>query len=167
LRTLILILLLVVVVGCKSEDAGEEFLSPLPTEAVAATTASPLQPTATPVTSPTPPPPEEGRATVVGTVVSRSEGTPLTGVAVRLAEVHRQGDEGAFVLDDAFSPGGTTDELGRFVIEDVEPQEYVIVVGDVGTQYDILAEPSGDARVWEVPSDQVLDVGELEVELHP
>jgi hypothetical protein len=86
-------------------------------------------------------------------------------MTVRLAEVARQGDEGAFVLDTAFSPGDITDDTGHFRFDNVDAKEYVIVVGDVYSVYKIIAEPSGQARVWKAEPDQILDVGELRVDL--
>lgn len=160
---LVVVLMGIVICGCRTEGTGESPMSPLQTED-AATIVSPLKPTAT-VSAPLPP--EPGKATVIGSVVSRSEGAPLMDVVVRLAAVYRQGDDGAFVLEDGRSPGTVTDLRGHFAIENVEPGEYVMVVGDVTTNYEIIAESSGVARVWDIPSDQILDAGELEVDLSP
>lgn len=162
-RNLFLLLLLFGVVSCKGANGDQSFVSPLQTELITTTTTSLLREP----TVPSPPQPQGGKATLFGRVVSRREGTPISGVAVRLAEVYRQEGEGVFVLDDAFSPGSTTDEYGRFIIENVEPKEYVIVVGDARTQYDIISKPSGQVRVWEICPGQIFDAGELEVELHP
>ena len=160
-----MLLLFAVGIGCRSDLVPtEERVSPLSTPSESIVMSSPLRPTATALESLDP---QEGKATVAGVVISREDGKPLADTGVRLAEVYRQEGEGAFVLDDALSPGATTDQNGRFVIENVDPKEYVIVVGNVGTQYDIVAEPSGQAEVWELPPDQVVDVGTLEVELHP
>lgn len=106
-----------------------------------------------------------GKATVIGRVISEKTGQPLAHITVRLAEVVRQGNEGAFVLDTAFSPGDITDDQGYFRFDNVDAKEYVIVVGDVYTVYKIIPEPSGKARVWKAEPDQVLDVGELRVDL--
>ena len=104
---------------------------------------------------------------VIGRVISEKTGQPLTHTTVRLAEVVRQGNEGAFVLDTAFSPGDITDDQGYFRFENVDAKEYVIVIGDVYNAYQIISEPSGKARVWKAEPDQVLDVGELRVVLSP
>jgi hypothetical protein len=164
-----LYLLLFLLTACKGDIADEAatFTSAVQPEAVEATVASPLQPEAVVATATPPPQPQAGRATVIGRVISRSTGVPIVDVAVRLAEVHRQGDGGAFVLEDAFSPGNTTDEYGRFIIEDVAAKEYVIVVGNVSTLYEIIAGPSGKARVWDIPTDQIFDTGDLRVNLEP
>jgi hypothetical protein len=112
-----------------------------------------------------PPTPETGKATVLGKVVSIEGGEPLANTTVRLAEVYWQGDEGAFVLDGANSPGDITDEQGNFFIPSIDAREYVIVVGDVYSVYEIIAEPSGKGKVWKVAADEILDVGSLTVDL--
>ena len=109
--------------------------------------------------------PENGKATVVGKVISLIDGTPMPDTVVRLAEVYREGDEGAFVLDGAYSPGAITDEQGKFAIENVDVKEYVIVVGDVYDKYQIIADPDDNAKIYQAIKDEILDVGELEVDL--
>jgi hypothetical protein len=109
--------------------------------------------------------PESGMATLMGHVQTRSGGEPLANVPVRLAEVYRQGGEGAFVLDGAFSPGDITDEQGNFVIENVEAREYVIVVGDVYNKYEIIPNADGEAKVFNPKPDDILEIGDLEVNL--
>jgi hypothetical protein len=133
--------------ACQVSAPGAAFVSPPP-------------PPATSV-----PPPAAGKATVVGQVLSLNSRAPLANIPVRLAEVYRQGDQAAMVLDGAFSPGDITDDQGQFVIEDVAPGEYVIIVGDVTAEYEVIAEPPGKARVWELASDQVLNAGILQVNL--
>jgi|YNPNPStandDraft_1061719.scaffolds.fasta_scaffold29449_3 hypothetical protein len=113
------------------------------------------------IPSPTPlPRPLSGKATVTGRVVSLSN-QPVPQVAVWLAEVIRQGDQGVFVLDSRSSLGAYTDERGVFVIPNVSPGEYVIVVGDPEAQYEIITESSGKAKVWYIPPDQIFEIGEL------
>jgi len=117
------------------------------------------------IPSPTPlPPPPSGKATVIGRVVSLSN-QPIPQVSVWLAEVIRQGDQGIFVLDSRSSPGAYTDERGIFVIPNVNPGEYVIVVGDPESLYEIIAESSGKAKIWNILPDQISKIGELRVSL--
>lgn len=111
--------------------------------------------------------PEKGMATVIGNVRSKSNNLPYQYTLVRLAEVFRQGDEGAFVLDQAFSPGARTDDQGHFAFENITPGEYVLVIGDVMAVYKIISESNGEAKVWNVPEDQITDLGELQVDLSP
>lgn len=113
------------------------------------------------------PSPETGKAVLTGQVLDLS-GVPLKGITVRLAEVYRESqdsEDGAFVLDTAFSPGAVADENGFFVIQNIIPGEYVLVVGDVeNNNYIIIAQEDGRPRVWKVVSDQTLDVGTLRIQ---
>ena len=107
---------------------------------------------------------------IVGYVESRtgSETAPLTNTTVRLAEVMRfeEGDRAIFVLEGATSPGDITDEDGYFCIVDLKPGEYVIVVGEVIGENEIISESNGNAKVFKAEQDSVLNVGILEVNLN-
>jgi hypothetical protein len=109
--------------------------------------------------------PEAGKASVVGRVLSKLTGAPIAGTSVRLAEVTRQGDEAIYVLDGANSPGAETGGDGSFVMENIVAREYVIVVGDPFANHEIIKDDATRARVWNAAADQVLDVGELRVDI--
>ena len=120
------------------------------------------------LTAVTPPaPPQEGMATVVGRCLSEKTGEPLPNTLVRLAEVVRSGDEGAYVLDQAFSPGAVTDEKGYFIFENIKAMEYVVVVGDINFDYKIIENEEKKPRVWNALAGQILDIGVLKVDLEP
>lgn len=113
------------------------------------------------------PTPEPERATVTGRVRSSITNEMLQAKPVRLAEVYENeiGDA-AFVLDGANSPGTLTDVNGRFIFQDIEPRDYVLVVGNVETNdYEIIAANPTVAQVWTAEAGQILDVGEVVVEL--
>lgn len=114
---------------------------------------------------PTVPTPEPGSASVAGRVLALADQSPMPDTIVRLAEVHRDGDQGAYVLDMAFSPGTRTDANGYFVFPSVEAREYVIIVGDVEWLYDVISETDGLPKVWQADPNQVLSTGDLLVEL--
>jgi hypothetical protein len=118
-------------------------------------------PTGTP-----PPAPEAGKATAIGQV-KHQDGSPFSDVIVRLANVARdaQGKGGAYILDIAHSPSTYSDAYGYFIIQNIDPGEYVIVIGDVEVPqlYEVVQESNGDAKVWNFPVDQVTDVGVLTV----
>ena len=113
------------------------------------------------------PEPEAAKATVTGKVFSTTLNQPYPKAAVWLAEVYREGGDGVYVLDHAFSPGVYADEKGVFVIANVDPKEYVIVVGDPEGLYEVIPDDSGRARVWKPQAGKVLDVGQLNVSLSP
>jgi hypothetical protein len=131
-------------------------------------TTPPIQ---TPVATPTPPqPPDPGMATATGRVVN-AEGEFLPGVIVRLAEVVRgvEGNGGAFILDVAHSPSSFTDAAGYFIFSNIKGAEYVIVIGDVEITgiYEIIPQEDGKARVFNMPADQVTDVGNITTTIEP
>lgn len=131
---------------------------------------SPTAETSTPETNPLPTPPAnpaQGKATVVGRALSLLTGEPLGNTMVRLAEVVRQGDQAAFVLDAAFSPGATTDAQGYFIMANIAPMEYVIVVGNIEIYqgYQIIQDETGRAKPVEIKADQVTDLEELRVNI--
>ena len=117
------------------------------------------------VTSTPFPLPETGKATLIGRVLSTTTGEPLPNMLIRLARVYREDDKAAFVLEDAFSPGGMTDAEGYFTIPNIDPIEYVIVVGDVYSDYKIIEGKDGRAQPWATSEGEILDVGELKVDL--
>lgn len=125
------------------------------------------------LTAPTPPAqtgsgtasPQAGKTTVAGRIISTKDGKPLVNTPIRLAEVYRGGGQtGAFVLDGALSPGGTTDNTGSFTIANIESREYVLVVGDVYGKYTIVSGDDGKARVWKTEPGKTLDMGEIKVD---
>ena len=129
---------------------------------------SPLNvtPTTQVVPKPSVSPPEQGRATVVGRLISSKTGEPLVKTVVRLAEVYyadqsRSPESGIYVLDNAFSPSAITDQNGFFVFPNVEARDYVIIVGDIYVNYTVISNPDGTPKVWTVSPDQVTDLGEI------
>ena len=158
LNFLLIILSMFILSNCQN--------SSMPATSNLPTAVSPLAQN-TIVKPPTPEQPTPGKATIMGRIVERTDGEPITNISVRLAQVYKQDNEEIFVLDDAFSPGDITDDRGWFVIKDVEAQTYVIVVGDANSAYEIISKSPGTARVWELPPDEVTDVGTLKVNLRP
>jgi hypothetical protein len=150
----LLLLLLPLLLACKAQE-GTPLTSPL------------KSPIAEPLSPPTVDKPEADKATVAGQVVTLRNGQPVADIPVRLAEVYRQDDQGAFALDDAFSPGALTDSQGWFRIVNTEPKEYVIVVGSAISDYEIIQGKDGKARVWNAEPGKILDVGQLKVNLKP
>ena len=127
--------------------------------------------TPTPLYTPTPPPPPElGLATVIGRIVN-PEGEFQPRIIVRLAEVVRgvEGRGGAFILDTAHSPSTFTDEAGYFILPNIKAAEYVVVIGDIEITgiYEVIAQENGKARVYNMPADQVTDLGNITTTIQP
>jgi hypothetical protein len=109
------------------------------------------------------------KATIIGRVNTTYTGsvTPLTNTVVRLAKVFWNADktDGAFVLEGASSPSAITNQKGEFVFENIDPADYVIVVGEAEGDNEIIAKPNGEAKIYTVEPDIALDVGTLTVKL--
>jgi hypothetical protein len=109
------------------------------------------------------------RTTVVGQIISTRTNQPITNTSVRLAQVYRQPGsdaEGAFVLDEARSPGSRTDGSGRFVIANIGVEEYVLMISTDMGQHMIVTEGPGidKAKIWKTEAGKVIDLGEVRVD---
>jgi hypothetical protein len=113
------------------------------------------------------PTPQPGQTTVIGKVIHTTDGSPFQNTVVRLAEVYGEGNNQAYVLDGAHSPGGITDQNGDFIIKDISAREYVMIVGNStdSDNYVVIHEASGSAIVYNPLANQILNVGSISVEL--
>jgi hypothetical protein len=120
---------------------------------------------ATPVPEAGIPTPEAGKTVVVGQVLSNASDKPIKQTPVYLAQVFWDADHknAAFAVDIARSPGTFTDDNGFFQFLNVDPHEYVIVVGEVYGVNDIIRTSSGDARIHDAQSDKIFNAGILKV----
>lgn len=107
-------------------------------------------------------PPMGGHSTVYGKAISKSENYPLVGVSIWLAKIFEEQEE-FFILDTLNSPNTMTDTDGFFLLENVSPGKYVVVVGDPEIYYEIITDESGKAKVWIFPSNELIDLGILRV----
>ena len=107
------------------------------------------------------------KGAMVGQVFSITMEKPLSNMVVRLAQVFWNEDksEGAYVLEGATSPGDDTDDEGIFVFNDLSPADYVIVVGDIMGDYEIISEADGKAKIYTIEAGSILQVEQLKVHL--
>lgn len=110
--------------------------------------------------------PESGRTTVFGNVSNPTNNQPYSQVQVQLAEAY-DNDQGEtnFVLNTVQSPITFADDQGDFVFENIPPHRYVVVVGDVYSNYKILLGPDQVTMVIDAKVDQKLDLGPLKVDI--
>lgn len=112
---------------------------------------------------------EPGKAGVVGKVMTTNGGNvrPLKETVVRLARVfwNEEKTDGAFVLEGARSPSTISTADGVFVFNNVDPADYVIIVGEVIGDHVIISEPDGKARIYTATAGQTLEVPTLEINL--
>lgn len=142
MRTIVILLALLSLIACSAAPS-----TPTPTNAL-------IVPT-----------PASGQAVVVGRILSSITGKPIYRVRVAFAEVLRNEESAIYVDDVAFTPATETDTAGRFVLPDLPPKEYVIVVGDPFGQNDVVRNSDGSPRIWKIEAGQQLDVGELRVKI--
>lgn len=104
---------------------------------------------------------------LVGQLVSDSNGAPLGDTVVRLARVfwNEEHTEGVYVLEGARSPSSITDSNGFFVFKDVDPGDYVMIVGDVYGDHVIISNPNGTARIFTIEQGKIMDAEQVKVTL--
>lgn len=112
---------------------------------------------------------EPGKAAIVGQVVTNASGEPvlLPDTVVRLARVfwNEEHSDGAFVLEGGSSPSDITNEMGVFTHVNIEPADYVVVVGEVIGFHEIISNPDGSAKIFTAKEGQIIDVGIIRVSI--
>lgn len=122
----------------------------------------------TPELSSTPiPTPKAGEGMLMGTV-QNVKGEPLQDIPVRLAQIYRQGEEGAFVLDLSHSPSSIATTGGKFVVLAIPPAEYLIVVGKPeDNNYIIYQDKNGKPITYTIDGGKTIDIGTIQVDFTP
>jgi hypothetical protein len=119
------------------------------------------------IARPTIPTPNAGTSVVSGQVVGSNTQAPIKDTYVYLAKVfwNAAHTQAAFAVDVSRSPVAKTDQNGFFSLTQVEPSEYVLVVGDYDGSNEAVREKSGDARIYKTEMNKVLDIGTVQVNL--
>jgi len=166
-------MLATVLAGCRAETETPEpttdaFVSPLVSESpLAASPSSSVL--ATPTQSQVVkvlPTPVEGKATVGGTIyldVAGEDLNPLPNVRVFLGDVYVSEDgEGRIAgYSERTSPQSVTDDQGYFVIQNVPPGTYNVVVVRYLTPVFMNDHQTKESIVFTLEAGDVLDLGEL------
>ena len=137
--------------------------SPLQRPTVTPNPATPTQATRVPAFFPTP---ASGRAVVVGTLNNTKSGVTFGSVKVFLAKIYYSADgtQAAFGLDIRTSPRAVTAADGYFAFVDVEPGDYLLMVGDptfAGTVK--YADSAGNDVILKLVAGQTLNLGVAKV----
>ncbi len=145
-------------------EAPSAFESPLQaTSPLALPEVAPLSPL------PTPPAVSAEAGAMVGRVLSASQpgNPPLVGEGVQLGVIvwREDGSDGDFAIDGGRGPAADIQADGTFVITDLMPADYMMVVGNLLGNYEILITPEGKAQVFPVVAGEVTDTGTLFVNL--
>jgi len=189
---LLTLLVIFIIGGCSSEDQDVESNpeGDLPTAAAQEVTpagqgvdvispiaTSPL-PTPTPENTPTPevPTPENDQGTIVGILYDQATNQPYANQFIYLATIRELtspdgNPAGQFAeLDVTSDPFALTDESGRFVIQNVIPNEngYTLAVRLISLQELILFDTStGNNILIEAEAGKIIDLGVLEISESP
>ncbi len=109
--------------------------------------------------------PTVGKANVVGQALGAGTQSPIKKTPVYLAQVYTdpQSKQSAYALNLASSPATISDENGFFAFTDVDPNQYVIIVGDYYGENDVVRASNGDAQVYELKAGEVTDVQAVQV----
>lgn len=108
--------------------------------------------------------PSSGKSIIFGKLIYDNN-EPHAGLVVRLAEVYQdENGRGAFVLDDAHSPKTITDKNGVFTFNDIPPGEYVLFVGELNSNYEVISDINNTPIIYSVTSDEALELEPLIIE---
>lgn len=111
------------------------------------------------------------KAALTGHVITTYDGKtqPLANSVVRLAKVFWNADksDGAFVVEGGSSPSAITNQNGDFAFTNIDPADYVVVVGDLEGENEIIPDTNGKAKIYTIEADKILDIGTLQVKLQP
>ncbi len=113
---------------------------------------------------------EPDKAVVIGRLISTITNQPIANTSVRMAKIYyaeegnKDPSQGAWALDNAFSPYALTNEGGYFIFENVEPVDFVIFVGDIMDRYTVQTNEDGLPASHTAPTDELTDLGDIMVE---
>jgi len=109
--------------------------------------------------------PNEG---IITGIVNNLNGEPISDTPVRLAQVYRQDEQGAFVLDLSHSPSSISSADGKFIILAIPPAEYLLVVGKPeDNNYIIYQGSDGKPISFTVEGGKIMDAGQIKVDFKP
>lgn len=103
---------------------------------------------------------ESGKGAVVGRV--KIQGASRENIVVFLAPFYRvrAEGEGFYALEPSVHPHAALQEGSFFELANVDPGSYVMMIG-TEPRGAFVVEQHAQPRIWEVPPDEVLDVGEI------
>ncbi len=138
-----------------------------PTPVPPTATATPIPPTSTPTPIPPTPTPtlDPTKGSVKGILVTWDSKKAVAKMRVVLAQVEPNGD---ISLNINTSPQTTSDDTGAFVIKDVQPGKYELVVivstsqvqgGQTAVNFGFVNDDAGKIYVFDLKAGQVIDLG--------
>lgn len=110
--------------------------------------------------------PEANKGNVIG-IIQSTAGEPYKGYSIRLAEVYWQGKEGAYVLDESFSPGAISDDNGAFQVLNAPEGEYVLIISEPLQTYKPVTDSKGVLQRVKVNAGETIDLGTIKFDYQP
>lgn len=108
------------------------------------------------------PAPQPGKCVVSGRVTNIQDYWQETSLSVYLADYYENvSGKGFFTLDAYAEPAGQVDEDGWFVLADLTPANYVLVVGPSPEESHLVIGEDEQVLVLRLSADQSLDLGEI------
>ena len=179
------LILTLFVAACGGESTPAPVDTATPAAATAsATPATPAEPTqssqpASPLSAPVSPlaapafdAPSAGKAAIAGRLIDIKTGLmmadqnlslPAVLCAPGVAEADKR-EQCFYMIDEAFDPSTLTDGEGRFIFQDIPAGEYVLMVGNLMTEYTVLTDELNQPLIWKADANNVLDVGDIVVD---
>ncbi len=103
-----------------------------------------------------------GDSVVSGKLIN-SKGKSLPDTSISLAQIYRQNGKAAFVLDSGNSPSTMTDKKGSFTFTKITSGEYILVIGNPMSSYQIYSLKAGEPEIFVVEPGKNLQVGTLKI----
>lgn len=113
------------------------------------------------------PTPESDKGVLTATFLNKRDNAPLASQLVRLAKIYGSGTDSIYVYNESMDPGDYTNPNGFLVITGVEPGSYVFILVDPNGNYAPVSENADKLLTVDIASGQVVEMGNIYVELSP
>lgn len=113
------------------------------------------------------PTPKTGTAVVTGKLINKADSKPFANQLVRLGKIYGEGTQSIYVYNESADPGAYTQADGTFVISDVNPASYAVIMVDNSGNYAAIKENAEKVLTVDVAADKVVKMGDIQVDLSP
>jgi hypothetical protein len=111
------------------------------------------------------PTPQPQKAVVTGKFINKNNNAAVADQLIRLAKIYGTGTESIYVYNETADPGAYTAPDGTVIITDVEPGPYAIILVAPNGNYSPINESSEKILTVDASADQVIDMGDILVDL--
>jgi hypothetical protein len=111
--------------------------------------------------------PSLGHGTITGKVISTQGAQPIGNTSIYLAKVFwdQSKENAVYALDIYNAPQSRTSAEGKFILQNIEPGDYVVAIGNISTNKtpSILTQANGQVKIVTVVADKTTDLGKVEI----